>query len=128
MNTANLPNFPQNTTASGFAGPTYLASLEGDVQSEFQAAYGQLEGWMSTDHNADGTHKNVRALSIQSENGLLCGPGTTGGNMPTQFATGAVISFVESNFSYDNFAGFFSITANRGLTIGGPYALQGYSY
>lgn len=126
--TANLPNFPQNTVAAGFAGPTYLASLDGDVQSEFQAAYGQLEGWMSADHNADGTHRNIRSVSIQSEKGLLSGLGNIGGGMPSTFATGAVISLVDSDGQSDNFAGFFAITANRGLVTGGPYALQGYSY
>lgn len=123
---ANFPNFPENTVAAGFPGPTYLASLEGDVQSEFQAAYGQVEGWMATDHNADGTHKNVRALTIESEMGILSGSGTLHGDMPQTFASGCVISLINATGAQETLAGFFGIASSRADS--GARALESYAY
>lgn len=57
------PPGKQTDVASGFPGPTQ------PVSQAIQQMFAQLEGYLRTDHQPDGTHKDVRALSCSSASG-----------------------------------------------------------
>lgn len=56
--------FTAGSTSDGFPGPTSISSLPANVQAELQSFYSLLQGYLQTDHQGDGTHKNVRADNI----------------------------------------------------------------
>ncbi len=63
--------FPQpSISKGGFPAETSLETVPPEVRAEFRALYPLLQGWMQTDHNADGTHNRVRAVSITSAEGF----------------------------------------------------------
>jgi hypothetical protein len=49
-----------------FPGGTYLSQLTGAVKSELDQFYALLEGWLRIEHNEDGSHGDVTAVSVQS--------------------------------------------------------------
>ena len=50
--------------APGFPAP------DQPVAHDLEQMYAQLQGWMGTDHNPDGTHDRVRAVSVTTAEGV----------------------------------------------------------
>ncbi len=94
---AQYPNFPQNATSAGFPSETYVVSLEGAQRLEFQTLYAQLQGWMSVDHNGDGTHRNVRALTVEVSGGVLVYGAMFAPGVYAQTTASAANVFVDTN-------------------------------
>lgn len=63
------PNALRPNGAPGFPGESYLDQCSPEVQRELRQFYSLLEGWLSINHNADGTHSGIRAGAVKSEIG-----------------------------------------------------------
>ena len=63
-------DFPAGARVPGFPDATYTNISDPATRQEFENLYTQLRGWMAADHNADGTHSNVRANSLSTTWGV----------------------------------------------------------